>query len=215
MCQAALPKKIKKISLGTKIWAKSWETLESNGTRTGCAHDPSHSTHTHTHPEENESDPRVSGWDEEGQRRNENKPSVTYKLLTNEFTQCWLRPPNWEKKNSPSECQLKSDFHIWNLGPTVVTPSIKDVKENKSRGGGVDDASAIKWTSALMCNASSMWEFRRKRDEKGKSNNVDFQWMLVHPIMTRLEIALTGEQTCHRPNLLIYGDPGSSFTCTH
>lgn len=35
--------------------------------------DPSHSTHTQAHPEENESDPRVSGWDEEGQRRNENK----------------------------------------------------------------------------------------------------------------------------------------------
>lgn len=88
-------------------------------------------------------------------------------------------------------------------------------KGTKVGVGGVDNASAIKWTSALMYNASGMWEFRTKRNEKGKSYNVDFQWVLAHPIMTRLEIALTGEQTCHRRNLLIYGDTGSSFSCTH
>lgn len=41
-----------------------------------------------------------------------------------------------ENPPTPSESQLKCDFYIRNLGPTVVTLSIKDVKWNKSRGGG-------------------------------------------------------------------------------
>lgn len=79
-----------------------------------------------------------------------------------------------EGKKSPSECQLKCDFYICNLGPTVVTPSIKDVKGDKSRGGGgVDDASAIKWTSNAQrkLHVRIPQETQREREELQRAPN--------------------------------------------
>lgn len=141
----------KQNSLGTKIWDKSWETLDSNGARTGPVHGPSHSTHSHAHPEENESDPRVSGWDEEGQRRNENKLSVTYSI---------------------SAWQMSSLGVDWgHHTETKPSASVKRRLLHLKSGSNSN-------TTAFMCNTSCVWEWRTKHIEGrvsgesvGASNN--------------------------------------------